>query len=105
MDKCETEYFSILEFDDEYSNIWFKNFDEYLKHYPDVDIFLPLVVDTDEQGQFLGFTNEALWAMGFSEEQGYLDNNTLLRFQNFQVKWFYYEKRKVRGNRWYEIIY
>ena len=26
VDKCETEYFSILEFDDEYSNIWFKNF-------------------------------------------------------------------------------
>ena len=94
VEKCETEYFSILEFDDEYSNIWFKNFDEYLKHYPDVDIFLPLVVDTDEQGQFLGFTNEALWAMGFSEEQGYLDNNTLLRFQNFQVSGFIMRKDK-----------
>jgi len=94
VDKCETEYFSILEFDDEYSNIWFKNFDEYLKHYPDVDMFLPLVVDTDEQGQFLGFTNEALWAMGFSEEQGYLDNNTLLKFQNFQVSGFIMKKEK-----------
>jgi len=82
---CDTEYFSILEYDDEYSNIWFKNFDDYVLHYPDVDMFLPLVVDTDEQGQFVGFTNEALWAMGFSEEQGFLDNNTLLKFQNFQV--------------------
>ena len=48
-------------------------------------MFLPLVVDTDENGQFLGFTNEALWAAGFSEDIGYLDNNTLLKYQNFQV--------------------
>jgi len=94
VENCETEYFSILEFDDEYSNIWFKNFQEYVSHYPDVDIFLPLVVDTDQQGQFLGFTNEALWAMGFSEEQGYLDNNTLLKFQNFQVSGFIMKKEK-----------
>jgi hypothetical protein len=81
----DSEYFSILEYDDEYSNIWFKQFDEYIGHYDNVDIFLPLVVDTDETGQFIGFTNEALWAMGFSEEVGYLDNNTLLKYQNFQV--------------------
>ena len=52
------------------------------------------MVDTDEQGQFVGFTNEALWAMGFSEEQGYLDNNTLLKFQNFQVSGLIMNKDK-----------
>ena len=83
--KCKTEYISVLEYDDEYSNIWFKQFDLYVPHYKDVDIFLPLVVDTDQVGQFLGFTNEALWAMGFSEEIGFLDNNALLKYQNFQV--------------------
>ena len=83
--KVETEFFSILEFDDEYSNIWFKQFGVYSEAYNDVDMFLPLVVDTDENGQFLGFTNEALWAAGFSEDIGYLDNNTLLKYQNFQV--------------------
>jgi hypothetical protein len=81
----DSEYFSILEYDDEYSNIWFKQFEEYVGHYEEVDIFLPLVVDTDQTGQFIGFTNEALWAMGFSEETGFLDNTTLLKYQNFQV--------------------
>ncbi len=85
VDKCETEFFSVLEYDDEYSNIWFKQFNTYVTSYPDVDVFFPLVVDTDEQGQFIGFTNEALWAMGFSEELGYLDNNTALKYQNFQI--------------------
>ena len=92
--KCDTEFFSILEYDDEYSNIWFKQFDLYRPHYKDVDIFLPLVVDTDQVGQFLGFTNEALWAMGFSEEIGYLDNNTLLKYQNFQVSGMIMRKSK-----------
>ena len=85
VDSCETEWFSILEYDDEYSNIWFKQFNEYVAHYTEVDLFFPLVVDTDENGRFIGFTNEALWAVGFSEELGHLDNNTLLRYQNFQV--------------------
>ena len=85
VDACETEWFSVLEYDDEYSNIWFKQFDEYVKYYTDVDLFLPLVVDTDENGRFIGFTNESLWAVGFSEDLGHLDNNTLLRYQNFQV--------------------
>lgn len=94
VENSDTEYFSILEYDDEYSNIWFKQFNEYVKHYEDVDIFLPLVVDTDQNGQFISFTNEALWAMGFSEELGYLDNNTLLRYQNFQVSGMIMSKEK-----------
>jgi hypothetical protein len=94
VDNSNTEYFSILEYDDEYSNIWFKQFDEYIKHYDEVDVFLPLVVDTDENGQFISFTNEALWAMGFSEDLGYLDNTTLLRYQNFQVSGMIMSKEK-----------
>ena len=94
VESVESEYFSILEHDDEYSNIWFNQFTEYVGHYPDVDIFFPLVVDTDAQGQFIGFTNEAVWAMGFSEELGYLDNNTLLKYQNFQLSGMIMKKDK-----------
>jgi hypothetical protein len=94
VESTETEYFSVLEHDDEYSNIWFNQFTKYVKHYPDVDVFLPLVVDTNEEGQFIGFTNEAVWAMGFSEDLGYLDNNTLLKYQNFQVSGMIMKKDK-----------
>lgn len=94
VENCETDFFSILEYDDEYSNIWFKQFNEYVESYDEVDVFFPLVVDTDENGQFIGFTNEALWAMGFSEDLGYLDNNTLLKYQNFQVSGMIMRKEK-----------
>ena len=44
--KTDTTWFSILEMDDEYSKIWFDNFNKYLNHYNDVDVFLPIFLDT-----------------------------------------------------------
>ena len=75
VEESKTTWFSILECDDEYSRNWFKNVHEYIKHY-NVDIFLPLVIDVNTDNSFLGFTNEALWAMKFSEKLGFLDNST-----------------------------
>jgi|TARA_R110000751_G_scaffold31960_1_gene80798 glycosyltransferase involved in cell wall biosynthesis len=85
VEKVETEWFSVLEVDDEYAKSWFKNTKTYMEAYDDVDIFLPLVVDVDEGHNFLGFTNESIWAMKFSEKMGELDNNTLLNYQNYQT--------------------
>lgn len=85
VDKCETEWFSILEYDDEYSKIWFKSVETYIEAHNDVDIFMPIVVDVDENGAFIGFTNEAVWANSFSEELGYLDKDALLAYQNFNI--------------------
>jgi hypothetical protein len=80
-----SEWVSLFEFDDEYSSIWFKNVDLYSGVYPDVNAFLPIVVDTDESGKFAGFTNEATFAANFTEEMGVLTNETLLDYQNFQT--------------------
>ena len=80
----KSKWVSILEFDDEYSSIWFKNVDRYISAYEDVDAFLPLVVDTDEKGVFAGFTNEATFAASLNSEMGYLTNDLLLNYQNFQ---------------------
>lgn len=81
----KSDWISILEFDDEYANIWFKNVVEYRNAYPAVSIFMPLIVDVDAAGQFIGFTNEAVWAQSFSDELGVLDNNALLSYQNFNI--------------------
>ena len=80
-----TEWFSILEFDDEYANIWFKNVVEYKKAHTNVDLFMPIIIDVDSIGNFIGFTNEAVWANSFSDELGVLDNNALLAYQNFNI--------------------
>jgi hypothetical protein len=79
-----TKWVSLLEFDDEYSSIWFKNVKRYTDVYDDVDAFLPIVVDVDSKGTFAGFTNEATFAANFTQEIGILTNDTLLDYQNFQ---------------------
>lgn len=82
---AKSKWVSILEFDDEYSSIWFKNVKTYINAHPEVDAFLPLVVDTDEKGMFVGFTNEATFAVSINNEMGYLTNDTLMNYQNFQT--------------------
>lgn len=85
VEKAKSEWVSFLEFDDEYANIWFNNVIKYREAHPDVDIFMPIVIDVDATGQFIGLTNEPVWAQGFSDEIGILDNNALLAYQNFSI--------------------
>ena len=80
----KTDYFSILEVDDQYATIWFDNVVKYRKWY-DVDVSLPLCLDVNTEGRFLHFTNEPVWAKDFSDKQGFLDNDSLLNFPNFQL--------------------
>ena len=77
-------WISLFEFDDEYSSIWFKNVKKYVESYPNVQAFLP-IVETDEKGMFAGFTNEATFAANFTQEMGFLTNETLQDYQNFQT--------------------
>ena len=80
---AKTEWVSFLEVDDEFSRIWLKNVLQYRKAYPEVNTFLPLIVDVDVNGQFLGLTNEPVWAAEFCDELGMLDHQALINFQNF----------------------
>jgi hypothetical protein len=90
--KSTHKWVSIIEFDDEYSSIWFKNVYRYINSYDDVGVFLPIVVDTDSKGLFVGFTNEASFAANINEEIGYLTNDTLLSYQNFQTSGMVFKK-------------
>lgn len=98
IDNCDTEWFSILEVDDEYKPIWFKSFVEYKNEYSDVDVFLPIVKDINVEGKFLSFTNESAWAYGFTENQGFLDNEVLLDFQNYQTSGGIYRTSVMKEN-------
>ena len=79
------KWVSLFEFDDEYASIWFKNVKKYTEAYPEVQMFLPVVVEVDEKGVFAGFTNEATFAANFTQEMGILTNETLQDYQNFQT--------------------
>ena len=80
-----TKYFSLLEFDDEYSLKWFTNVKKYTEQYPDMDMFLPIIGDVNHENKFLGHSNEGAWAFNFSDTLGELDNEVLLSFPNINV--------------------
>lgn len=83
--KAKTTWINFMEMDDEMSSIWIKSFKEYSEHYPEVSIFSPIVIDVNDQNQFLNLTNEAVWAKDFSEEMGFIDHEIAVAYQNFNI--------------------
>jgi glycosyltransferase involved in cell wall biosynthesis len=98
IEQCDTEWFTILEVDDEYKPVWIKSMNEYIKAYSDVDVFLPVVKDINVEGKMLTFTNESNWAYGFTQVQGFLDNEALIEFQNYQISGALYRTKIVKEN-------
>ena len=86
--KVKTDYFAILEYDDEFSPIWFKNVEKYIETGDDIAVYLPLTEVFDyqhkEQGP-IGYVNEAVWASSFSEKLGYFDNECLQDYLIFNT--------------------
>ena len=63
VEAVKTDWFSILEFDDTYTDIWFDNVRKEIEYKPDVTMFMPLEDITDfNNGKYIGFGNEAPWA-------------------------------------------
>jgi len=71
---------------------------EYKNEYTDVDVFLPIIKDVNVEGNFLSFTNESTWAYGFSEKQGFLDNEVLLEYQNYQTSGGLFKTEVIKEN-------
>ena len=82
VENTNTEFFTFLEVDDELSSIWLDSVSKYITAYPEVGVYLPIVFESDNTGNFLSFTNELAWWQGFTEERGVFDYNRLTSFQN-----------------------
>ena len=86
--KIDTEYFSILEFDDEYSSTYFYNVEKYINTYSDIDIFLSMIVEVNKNNEAVKFTNEVVWAQQFvgeNGEMGYLNLNAIKQNTDFKI--------------------
>lgn len=80
------EWFSILEYDDEFNALWFKDVEKEIEYKNDVSIFLPLTELIDyNTNKFVSYGNEAPWASSFSNEIGYIDNESLQQYFDFYL--------------------
>lgn len=90
VNECKTDFFSILEADDEYKKIWFKNVQEHIESLVDVSIFLPLteVYDLSSEKEIpVGFANEIALSPSYSKEDaiGYLTVDGLMTYSDFNL--------------------
>lgn len=92
VDNCKTKYFSVLEFDDVYTPIWFDNVQKQIDMNLGISVFLPLteLLDyskkTEEKDEEpVGYVNEAVWASSFSDNIGYLDLESLKVYMEFNT--------------------
>lgn len=84
VDSCKTFYFSILEFDDVFTEKWFYNVEKQILTGENISVYLPLTEVIDfKTKETIGYSNEAVWASSFSEEIGYLDIEALQNYMGF----------------------
>lgn len=82
----ETEWFSILEYDDTYSDIWYNSAMKYIDFKTDTSVFMFFEDIFDaKDGKYLGMGNESPWASSFSDEIGYLDNQALMNYFEYYM--------------------
>ena len=88
VEKVTTDYFSVLEFDDEYSTTFFSNANKYIESYPEIDVFLTMMIEVNEKNEGIKLTNETVWAQQFvgeNGEMGYLNANALKQYTDFKL--------------------
>lgn len=83
-----TDYFSVLEFDDELGATFYKNSSNYISNYPEIDVFLTMMIEVNERNEGIKLTNETVWAQQFvgeNGEMGYLNINSLKQYSDFKL--------------------
>jgi hypothetical protein len=88
VDNITTDYFSVLEFDDEYSTTFFRNAEKYITSFPNIDVFLTMMIEVNEKNEGIKLTNETVWAQQFvgeNGEMGYLNASALKQYTDFKL--------------------
>lgn len=112
--ECKTKYFSVLAFDDKYNKNWFRSVDKYIETMPEYSIYLPIVNFIDRDDKIMGFANELMWAMSFSNELGIIDADVLETYYDFSVSGGVFRvddfievgglKPSIKLSFWYEFL-
>ena len=113
--EVKTAYFSVLEYDDVFTPIWFDNVQKYMENDTEETFaFFPLTEVIDINMGPVGFANEAVWASSFSEEIGYYDLQCLEDYLDFNTSGAIFKtddfitlgllKPSMKLSFWYEFL-
>ena len=77
-----------MEFDDELGDTYFKNATAYIEQFPDIDVFLQLIVETNKEDKAVKITNQSVWSKNFvgeNGELGFLNVRSLNEYTDFKI--------------------
>lgn len=82
-----SEYFCVLEFDDEFMPSTYQNFLKYSEFEPGASVYMNINLLLDAKNNFnvVGLANEIAWASSFANEYGYVDKEGLEAYADFSV--------------------
>jgi len=117
VEKITTPYFSILEFDDVYSRVYFRNVKKYIDSYPDVSLFIPFVLEASDDKNSVKLINDHVWSKSHiedSSELGFLSVKSLQAYSVVNVTGGVFKtesykksgglKRNIELTFWYEML-
>lgn len=88
VNNVNSEYFTVLEFDDELSSKYLKNMVLYLNKYENVKILLPTILEVNSENKKIKETNIQAWSkqlVGDDNDIGYLNEKLLLEYTDFKL--------------------
>lgn len=116
VEKAETKYFMVLEYDDVLTKHWFDNLRTRMVSNPGLFAYMPIceVFDYKNDQAIIGYMNEPVWASSFSEALGYFDNESLMNYINVCCSGTMFDKdefveigglkESMKLSFWYEML-
>ena len=98
--KIDTDWFSILEFDDELSTTYYKQALHHIEKLDKVDLILPILLEVNEDNDALKFTNETVWSkqfVGENGQMGYLNAQALNQYTDFKFSGGVFKKSEFEA--------
>ena len=81
--KCTDQYFTILEFDDAFTDIYFRVMQRYAEEHPEYSIILPVNEYYNVNGELIGFGNEIALGAAFADTVGLVGVTELETYMDF----------------------
>lgn len=114
--EVKTKYFTVLEYDDEFTKHWFENVEKWSEANPGLFAYMPIneVFDYKRNNEPVGYLNEPVWASSFSEKLGFFDTDSLMNYININCTGAIFNKdefieigglkESMKLSFWYEFI-
>lgn len=95
VEEVKTNFFMVLDFDDELTPFYFSNISDHMEEMTNVDMFLPIIADTTLDKKIHRYINEVNWAKDLTNDKhGYLTMETLMNYNLVSISGGVIKKEK-----------